>query len=101
MSQIVKGVKKKFREDLDQGVTETTERFGTDRLLRKGVALSIIGLLFGWAAISYDADRAGGMDAALTTIRDQPAGPVLLAVMAGGIACFAVFCFVWARHARY
>ena len=101
VSQIVKGVKKNFREDLDQGVTESTERFGTIGYCAKGVSLGIIGLLFGWAAISYDADKAGGMDAALTTIRDQPAGPVLLVVMAAGIACFALFCFIWARHARY
>jgi len=101
VSQIVKGVKKNFREDLDQGVSEPTERFGTVGYCAKGVSLSIIGLLFGWAALSYDPDKAGGMDAALTTIRDQPAGPVLLVVMAAGIACFAVFCFIWARHARF
>lgn len=101
VSQIIKGVKKNFREDLDQSVGEGTERFGTIGYCAKGVSLSIIGLLFGWAAITYDADKAGGMDAALTTLRDQPAGPVLLVVMAAGIACFAVFCFVWARHARY
>jgi len=101
VSQIVKGVKRNFREDLDQGVTESTERFGAIGYCAKGVSLGIIGLLFGWAATSYDADKAGGMDAALTTIRDQPAGPVLLVVMAAGIACFAMFCFVWARHARY
>ena len=37
------------------------------------------------------------MDAALSTIRDQPFGAVLLAIMAAGIACFGVYCFFWAR----
>ena len=58
-------------------------------------------MLFGWAAITYDPKKAGGMDAALSTIRDQPFGTVLLVIMALGIACFGVYCFVWARKARY
>jgi hypothetical protein len=57
--------------------------------------------LFIWAAITYDPRKAGGMDAALTTVRDQLFGSVLLAVMAVGIACFGVYCFFWARMARY
>jgi hypothetical protein len=41
------------------------------------------------------------MDAALSTIRGQPFGAVLLTIMAAGIACFSVYCFFWARMARY
>jgi hypothetical protein len=41
------------------------------------------------------------MDAALMTIRDQPFGIVLLLVVALGIACFGVYCFAWARFARF
>ena len=67
----------------------------------KGIALSIIGGLFIWAAVSYDPKKAGGMDDALSTVREQPFGAVLLAIMAVGIACFGVYCFFWARMARY
>lgn len=100
IAQIVKGVKQNFVEDLTSA-DRMSRRLGTVGYCAKGVALSIVGLLFGWAAITYDPKKAGGMDAALSTIRDQPAGPVLLVVMAAGIACFAVYCFVWARQARY
>ncbi|HEY5821820.1 MAG TPA: DUF1206 domain-containing protein [Propionibacteriaceae bacterium] len=100
VSQIVKGVKQKFTEDLDRAET-ATRRLGTVGYCAKGLALAIIGGLFGWAAISYDPEKAGGMDAALTTVRDQPFGIVLLTIMAAGIASFAIYCFVWARHARY
>ena len=31
------------------------------------------------------------MDDALSTIRDQPFGSVLLAIMAAGLACFGVY----------
>jgi hypothetical protein len=67
----------------------------------KGIALGIIGGLFVWAAVTYDPDKAGGMDAALSIIRDQPFGSVLLAIIAAGLACFGVYCFFWAKVARY
>ena len=101
IAQIVKGVKQNFTEDLDQAVSQGVRRLGTAGYCAKGVALAIIGGLFGYAAITYDPQKAGGLDAALATIRDQPFGAVLLVVMALGIAAFGVFCFVWARHARY
>ena len=101
ISQIVKGVKQNFTEDLDHAVGQTVRRVGTVGYCAKGVALSIIGGLFGYAAITYDPEKAGGLDAALATIRSQPFGTVLLVIMAAGIACFGVYCFIWARNARY
>jgi len=101
IAQIVKGVKQNFTEDLDHGAGDGVRRLGTVGYCAKGVALGIIGGLFIWAAISYDPEKAGGMDAALSTLRDQPFGTVLLVIMALGIACFGIFCFVWARKARF
>ena len=101
ISQIVKGVKKNFLEDLDSGVGPAVRRLGTVGYCAKGVALAIIGGLFGYAAITYDPKKAGGLDAALDTIRQQPFGTALLVIMAVGLASFGVFCFVWARKARY
>jgi len=101
ISQIVKGVKRNFTEDLDSGVGSAVLRLGTVGYCAKGVALGIIGALFIWAAVSYDPEKAGGMDSALSTLRSQPFGTVLLVIMALGIACFGVYCFVWARKARY
>jgi hypothetical protein len=101
ISQIVKGVKQNFTEDLDHAVSQNVRRLGTAGYCAKGVALSIIGGLFGYAALTYDPEKAGGIDAALATIRDQQFGTVLLVIMALGIACFGVYCFIWARNARY
>jgi hypothetical protein len=101
IAQIVKGVKQSFTEDLDRGAPPAIRRLGTVGYCAKGVALAIIGGLFVWAAVTYDPKKAGGMDAALSTIRDQPFGTVLLTIMAIGIACFGVYCFFWARMARY
>jgi Domain of Unknown Function (DUF1206) len=101
ISQVVKGVRQKFAEDLDRNVSQSVRRLGTVGYISKGIALAIVGVLFGWAAFTYDPEKAGGMDAALATIKGQPAGTVLLVAMAVGIACFGVYCFAWARFARY
>jgi hypothetical protein len=101
IGQIVRGVKQKFIEDLDRGAPPAVRRLGTVGYSVKGVALCIIGGLFIWAAITYDPKKAGGMDDALSTIREQPFGSVLLVIMAAGIACFGVYCFFWARMTRY
>jgi hypothetical protein len=101
VAQVVKGVKQNFTEDLDLGVPRSVRRLGTVGYSAKGIALGIIGGLFIWAAVTYDPDKAGGMDAALSIIRDQPFGSVLLAIIAAGLACFGVYCFFWAKMARY
>jgi hypothetical protein len=82
-------------------VSQGVRRLGSVGYIAKGIALAIVGVLFGWAAFTYDPEKAGGMDAALATIKNQPAGTVLLVAMAVGIACFGVYCFAWARFARY
>ena len=101
IGQIVRGVKKKFTEDLRSGVSRPVQVLGTVGYIAKGIALVIIGLLFGWAAWSSNPQRAGGLDAALSTVRGQPFGSVLLLAMAAGFACFGLFCFVWAKNAKH
>ena len=100
-TQIVKGIRQKFVEDLNLNVSQAVRRLGTVGYICKGTALAIVGGLFGWAAATYDPKKAGGMDAALATIKHQPAGTVLLVAMAVGIACFGAYWFAWARFARY
>ena len=101
ISQIVKGIRQKFVEDdLAGGVAPWVVKLGTIGWVAKGIALGLIGVLFGWAAVKHDPDKAGGMDAALSALRDQPFGTVLLLAMAVGFAAFGVYCFVWARNAK-
>jgi len=52
------------------------------------------------AAVTYDPDKARGLDAALRTLAAQPYGGFLLAVVALGIAAFGVFCFIQARYRK-
>jgi hypothetical protein len=101
---VSRAVRKSFENDLQpqatSGTTGTTVvRLGQIGYTAKGVALAIVGVLFIWAAVTYDPKKAGGLDAALHRLVAQPFGPWLLAVVAIGIGCFGVFCFFWAKDA--
>jgi len=66
----------------------------------KGAAITVVGGLFLWAAATYDPEKAGGLDDALTTLRDEPFGPYLLTAIALGLLAYGVYCFAWARYVR-
>ena len=66
----------------------------------KGVALGIVGALFVLAAVHANPEEASGLDGALQTLRDAPAGPVLLLAVALGLVAFGVYCGVRSRFGR-
>jgi hypothetical protein len=105
VSQVKRGVTKSFTHDLtgdavsgDSGTA--VEKLGKVGYVAKGVALTVVGALFVWAAWDHDPKKAGGLDVALRKILDQTFGPVLLTVVAAGIICFGLYCFAWARYAE-
>ncbi len=95
-----RGIKKKFTEDLAGGVDQNVVRLGQAGYIVKGIAFAIVGGLFGWAGITYDAKKAGGLDDALRTVHNAPFGAVLLTLMALGLIAFGIYCFFWARHPK-
>jgi Domain of Unknown Function (DUF1206) len=95
----------KFAEELAQegrrGTTGTAYLwFGKLGCAARGVAFVIVGGLFGYAAITHDAKKSGGLDQALYKVLDQPFGPVLLCAIGVGLACFGLFTLARARHLR-
>ncbi|MGA8256508.1 MAG: DUF1206 domain-containing protein [Nocardioides sp.] len=64
----------------------------------KGVALLVVGGLFGYAAITHEAKKSGGLDQALTKVLDAPFGPVLLLAIGVGFIAYGLYCFVQARY---
>jgi hypothetical protein len=54
--------------------------------------------MLAWAAISFDADKAAGLDAALRAVQDAPFGSWLLTLIAVGLVAFGAFCFARARY---
>jgi hypothetical protein len=99
--QIYKAATKKFTEDLSGIVPPATITLGRVGYAAKGVVFIIAGALFAWAGISYEPAKAGGLDTALRTLKQQPYGSWLLTVMALGLACFGIYCFVWSRNAKH
>ena len=72
-------------------------RFG---LIVRGVALVVIGGLFFAAGYYYDPSSAGGLEAMFDTVRRQPFGTVLFAVIAIGLCAFGVYGFIEAAYRR-
>ncbi|MCK9792971.1 DUF1206 domain-containing protein [Isoptericola sp. 4D.3] len=101
---VVKGWRKTFLDDLrgtgGGAVGDAVVRLGLVGYVAKGVALGVLGGLFVAAALTADPEKAGGLDDALRTIRDQPFGTVLLVVTGLGIAAYGVYSFARARYAR-
>ena len=102
-SLVYRGWTEKFREHLDaQGQSgqdgSAYVLMGKVGYIAKGVAIAIVGGLFGYAAITHDAKKSGGLDQALQTVLEQPFGQVLLTAIALGIAAYGVFCFARAKH---
>ncbi|WP_377638987.1 DUF1206 domain-containing protein [Oryzobacter terrae] len=97
---VVKGWKKKFLEDLREHPGDWAVHAGRVGYVAKGVALVVVGFFFLVAAVQADPDKAQGLDGALKTLKDQPFGPVLLTVVALGIAAYGVYSFARARYAR-
>jgi len=95
-----KGWTKHFLEDLDRHPGPWAERSGRIGYVAKAVALAVAGSLFISAAASSRASDAGGLDAALKELRDQPFGPYLLTLVALGIAAYGLYSFARARHAK-
>jgi hypothetical protein len=99
------GLAKKFLEDLDLShanakARKTAERLGQVGYTAVGVAYGVVGVLVVAAAVSYDPDKASGLDGAMKSIASQPYGEMLLWLVALGFICYGVYCFFDARYRK-
>jgi hypothetical protein len=102
---VVKGVTDRWRRELEarahSGDTGTAfavlARVG---FVARGLAFVVVGGLLGWAGLTHDADKSGGLDQALLKLRDAPFGPALLLAVAVGFACYGAFNVVKAWYLR-
>ncbi len=80
---------------------DSIKALGRAGLAARGVVYAIIGLALGTAALQADPDEAVGLDGALTTLRDQPYGAILLGLIGLGLAAYGLYCWVNARYRRF
>jgi type IV secretory pathway VirB2 component (pilin) len=52
------------------------------------------------AAVTHNLASSGGVDKALLTLRNQPAGPILLMLVALGLVIFGIYALFEARWRR-
>ena len=99
-----KGWTQKFLQDLrspsGSKVSRAATVTGTAGYIAKGVALGVVGVLFTYAAISADPDQAQGIDGAIKSLLDAPAGPLLVILVGLGFVAYGVYSFARARYAR-
>lgn len=105
LEQGYKGISKKFLEDSKtEQMSERVERFvtalGSFGHVARMVVFGLIGYFLIRAAIDYDADKAIGLDGALTKLAHASYGPVLLGIVAAGLIGFAAYSVVDARYRK-
>ncbi|QYC41457.1 hypothetical protein Nocox_19240 [Nonomuraea coxensis DSM 45129] len=97
------GLKKKFREHLKPMPAKASammDRLGLAGYLARGLIAAGAGVFVIQAAVTFDPDKAGGIDATLRAFAETPAGPWLLVVVALGLLLFGVYCLGEARWRR-
>jgi hypothetical protein len=103
--QAYKGFGKKFLDDAKTGEMSESVRRGYTWLGVFGhVARAVIFALIGYglikAAIDYSPKEAVGLDGALRQLADSSYGPALLALVAAGLAGFAIYSIADARYRK-
>ena len=100
-----RGLRTKFEEHLDlselgPGARSAVINLGKVGYIARGIVFALAGLLVVVAAVTFDPDKARGMDTALRQVGAQPFGPWLLSLMALGLMCFGAYSFAESRYRR-
>ena len=89
-----------FSSALDRALDAKVVTLGRVGYIAKGVALGIVGVLFMLAAWHADESEATGLDGAMRTLKEGPAGTLLLSLVALGFIAFGVYCVVRTRYGK-
>jgi hypothetical protein len=100
-----RGLRTKFEEHLDlselgPGGRSAVINLGKVGYIARGIVFSLVGILVVAAAVTFDPDKARGMDAALRQVAARPYGPWLLSLMALGLMCFGAYSLAESRYRR-
>lgn len=98
-----KGVGKDFLPTLRTGAMSPTVRtwsvrIGVAAYVTKGVIFALVGFFLLRAAVTYDANRAVGLDGALHQVAEAAWGKAVLAAVSIGLLAYGLFCGLQARY---
>jgi hypothetical protein len=102
---IIEGYRRTFMKNMRQAqmsrrTRRVVERLGVIGTMARGAVIGLVGILVIDAAVTYNPSKAGGVDKALLTLRNQPLGEVLLILAALGLIAFGVYGLCEARWRR-
>jgi hypothetical protein len=103
--QAYKGLGKKFLDDaktgeMSEGVRKGYTWLGVFGHVARAVIFALVGYGLIKAAVDYNPKEAIGLDGALRQLADSSYGPVLLGVVAAGLAGFAIYSMADARYRK-
>lgn len=94
-----KGLTRKFEKYLRlpdaKGVVSLVCIYG---LVARGIVFAITGVLFAYAGLTVDSERAGSISEALSWLRQLPFGSIVYVAVAVGLAAFGVYNLIEARY---
>jgi Domain of Unknown Function (DUF1206) len=101
----MEGVRRKFMKylrtsQMSPRTRRAVELLGVTGTVARGVVVTLVGIGVVDAAVSYNSAASGGIDKALLGLRNQPAGPVLLMLVALGLVIFGIYGLCEARWRR-
>ncbi len=100
---VILGVRRSYRTKMSipPGALGTAVNvLGVVGFIAKGIALTVVGVLLGVAAVTLDPDAAAGLDGAIETLLGAPFGPLLVGTVGAGFIAYGVFCGFRARYAK-
>ncbi|MGF1453726.1 MAG: DUF1206 domain-containing protein [Opitutales bacterium] len=106
IATLVKAKKRKFLKkfktgEMSQKTLKAVDKTGLLGLAAKAVVVAMIGGFLIQAAIQSDASEAGGLSQVLAETASQPYGTALLFVLALGLFCYGVYCFLMAKYRHF
>ncbi len=100
---VYRGLSGKFMDEMScpsRGSRRVCRVAGVAGHLARGVVWGIVGWFLVDAAWKFEANRARGLDGALSELAGHPYGRWLLGITAAGLALYGIFCFLQARYRR-
>ena len=99
---VIEGIRRKFMKylrtwEMSRRTRRVVEILGMIGSTARGVVFALAGALVIDAAVTHQASQAGGIDKALLTLRNQPAGEFLVLLAALGLVIFGVYGLCEAR----
>lgn len=93
------GLSRKFEKNL-LAAPRWVVMLGVVGSTARGIVIALAGVLTLVAAVNYDPKKSSGVDGALRTVRDAPAGAALLVCVAIGLVLFGVYGCSEAKYRR-